>query len=103
MDASFSRKLAAGTLALALAAAALPVWLARDRPWMGPDEVRLAALLGGGPFLVVALLAAAATVLQRRRGVDLSRALAVLLGMLLALVLCWLPWILLVSSARTWL
>ncbi len=29
--------------------------------------------------------------------------LGVLLGMLLALVLCWLPWILLVSSAETWL
>ena len=95
-------KIVVVSIALALGAMALPSWLARDRPWMSRDEALQAGLLGSLPFLGVAALAGFAAAQERRRGEGSSpRSPASLLG-LLVVCGCWLLWVLLISSARTW-
>ena len=101
MNLSASAKLAAWALGLAVIAAALPVWLARDRPWMRPAELPGIALAAGGPFLVVALLAGVHAAWERGHPGAADRLRGVLIGALIGCG-CWLLWVLVVSTAENW-
>ncbi len=101
MKLSASAKLATWALGLAISAAALPVWLARDRPWMRPVELPGIALAAGGPFLVVALLGGVLAAWERAHAGATDRLRGVLIGGLIGSD-CWLLWVLLVSTAETW-
>ena len=102
MKSSASAKLAAVALGLAVIAAALLVWLARDRPWMRSAELPGIALAAAGPFLVVALLAGTLAAWERGHAGATGRLRGVLIGMLIGCG-CWLLWVFLVTTAETWL